>query len=123
MTNDLITRTSGGYHTRSRRVHEHVVHEGLFRSRSSTAARASFSRRRFSAARSMLVPHSAQVTGSFGPGFAVAALKRVPPHCGHLSVNLIWVTSVVVVSQVVIAASGEERVRSPATKQRGRLWR
>src|SRR5207249_6691438 len=23
MTNDLMTRTSGGYHTRSRRVHEH----------------------------------------------------------------------------------------------------
>src|SRR5207248_2727241 len=30
MTNDLITRTSGGYHTRSRRVHEHVVTKGCF---------------------------------------------------------------------------------------------
>ena len=38
-----------------------------------------------------MVPHCAQVTGSLGPGFAVAALKRVPLHCGHLRVSLICV--------------------------------
>jgi len=66
-------------------------HSDWSRSRSSTALRASFSRRCFSAARSTMVPHCAHVTGSLGPGFAVAALNRVPPHCGHLRVNLICV--------------------------------
>jgi len=66
-------------------------HSDWSRSRSSTARRASFSRRSFSAARSTMVPHCAQVTGSLGPGFAVAALKRVPLHCGHLRVSLICV--------------------------------
>ena len=66
-------------------------HSDRSRSRSSTALRASFSRRCFSAARSTMVPHCAQVTGSLGPGFAVAALKRVPLHCGHLRVSLICV--------------------------------
>src|SRR5207302_1071766 len=82
-----------------------------------------------------LVPHSPQVTGSFGRGFAVAALKRVPPHCGHLSVNLICVISVVVVSQVGSLtpheepraargegppqASGEERGEGPPRLNKG----
>src|SRR5438045_5602016 len=66
-------------------------HSDWSRSRSSTARRASFSKRCFSAARSTMVPHCAQVTGALGPGFAVAALKRVPPHCGHLRVSLICV--------------------------------
>jgi len=66
-------------------------HSDRSRSRSSTALRASFSRRCFSAARSTMVPHCAQVTGVLGSGVAVAALKRVLPHCGHLRENLICV--------------------------------
>src|SRR5205085_9134000 len=100
-----------------------LVQEGLFRSRSSTAARASRSRRCFSAARSLLVPHTPQVTGSFGRGFAVAALKRVPPHCGHLSVNLICVIAVGVVSQVVSSTLMKSRERRGARGPRKRAAR
>src|SRR6059058_4416027 len=68
-----------------------VIRYGLSRRRASTAARASSSRRFFSAARSSVAPQWAQTTGSFGRGLAVAALNFVLPDDGHLSVTLICV--------------------------------